>query len=285
MVEANDISQTNLRVTRDRKGPRFQFGSSRGFEWTRLERPVAGLPPALHGLRILHLADFHCRRSWDSAYDELLSRVKSNPPDLILFSGDFVESKRDARPAMPTVQKLMSSLTSRLGTFAILGNHDGDLVGPPLLGCNLTMIQNQRVYLDAGHCGVELIGLAGVDRLDINLPWALSLGKKLPDSVRIILSHYPDILPKVKSLEPDLYLCGHTHGGQVAWPSGLPIFRHDSLPHRLCSGIHRAFGTVMVVNRGFGFSSPLKLRMFCPAEVVEVVLCADDATPTNPPAV
>src|SRR4051812_44320200 len=42
-----------------------------GLEWTRVELPLPNLPPALEGLRILHLTDFHLRKRWYKAFDEL----------------------------------------------------------------------------------------------------------------------------------------------------------------------------------------------------------------------
>jgi uncharacterized protein len=253
-------------------GPNWQYRSARGFEWTELDLPVAHLPESMQGLRIVHLSDFHGRGWWDPAYDDLIALLRRRPPDLILFTGDFVDSKRDARPALPVVRKLMSQLPSRLGTFAILGNHDGDLIGPPLAGCNVTLLDHRRLSMPIGQGTVELIGLPGVDREDLDLPWVRSLGKKPPGTLRIVLCHYPDLLLKTMPLQPDLYLTGHTHGGQIAWPNRLPIFRHDSLPRRLCSGIHEVYGTVLVANRGMGFSSLLKLRLFCPAEAVEITV-------------
>ena len=266
-----------ITIRPDKPGPRVQIRSARGFEWTQLEITVSGLHPSLDGMRLLHLTDLHCRRWWDPAYDELIARVKRNPPDAILFTGDFVESKRDSRPAIPTVKRLFSQLSSRLGTFAIVGNHDGDLVIPSLKNCNLTFIDHRRMYLESGDAAIELIGLPGVWRDDLDLGWVETLGPKRPASLRIALCHFPDILPKVAGLKPDLYLTGHTHGGQVTLPGGLPIFRHDSFPRRLCTGIHQAYGTTLVVNRGFGYSSVIMLRMFCPTEVVEILVRASDA--------
>jgi uncharacterized protein len=260
-----------LRISRDRIGPNVQFRSAAGFEWTRLEMIVPDLPPALGGLRIVHLSDFHCRPWWDPAYDQLIARLRKQPPDLILFTGDFVEDKRDPRPALPVAKKLFSQLSSRLGTFAVLGNHDGDLVAVAMAESKVTFLTHRRLRLEGDGAAIELIGLPGVARLDLDLKWALSLGKKRPGTLRIILSHYPNILRKVAELQPDLYLAGHTHGGQVALPNRMPILRHDSLPRPLCKGIHRAFGSVLVVNRGFGFSSVLPLRVFCPTEVVEIL--------------
>jgi hypothetical protein len=263
----------SLIISRDRVGPRVQVRSARGFEWTRLELPVSGLSPSLSGLRIVHLSDFHCRAWWDPAYDQLTARLRENPPDLILFTGDFVECKHDSRPAQPVVRKLFSQLSSRLGTYAILGNHDGDLIGPPLARCNVNLIDHRRVFLHGAEADIELIGLSGVDRFDLDRRWAVGLGPKRPGSLRIILCHYPNVLARVADLAPDLYLTGHTHGGQISLPTGLPIMRHDTLPRRLCSGIHRIFGTVLVANRGFGFTY-LPVRLFCPSEVVEIVVAA-----------
>jgi predicted MPP superfamily phosphohydrolase len=263
-----------IKICRDKPGPRLQIRSARGFEWNRLELTVTGLHPALNGMRLLHLTDFHCRRWWDPAYDDLIARIRQNPPDMILFTGDFVESKRDARPALPTVRRLFSQFTSRLGTFAIVGNHDGDLVPPTLNMANLTFVDHRRIFLESGDAAIELIGLPGVWRQDLDLNWAKALGKKRPGMLRIAMCHFPDLLPVVADLEPDLYLTGHTHGGQITWPSGLPIFRHDSLPRELCTGIHSAFGTVMVVNRGIGFSSLMAVRMFCPSEVIQIQIRA-----------
>jgi uncharacterized protein len=284
MTDDHDKSPLNIR--RDAVGPRVQIRSSRGFEWTHLELPVPGLPAALDGLRICHLTDLHCRTWWDPAYDDLIAGLKANPPDLLLFTGDFVECKYDSRPAIPIVKKLLAQFSSRLGIFAILGNHDGDLVGPRLADCKLTFLDHRRIYLHSGDATegkastaegkasatVELIGLIGVDRYDLDRRWIETLGKKQPGTLRIVMCHYPDILPKVADLEPDLYLTGHTHGGQIAMPNGTPILRHDALPRHLCTGIHRAYGSVLVANRGFGFTTLLMLRLFCPAEVIEIVV-------------
>jgi predicted MPP superfamily phosphohydrolase len=119
---------------------------------------------------------------------------------------------------------------------------------------------------------VEIIGVAGVDRLDLDMPFLRGLGPKAENSVRISLSHFPDILRKTQFLQSDLFLCGHTHGGQICLPGGIPLLRHDSLPRRFCTGIHHVMGAWLIANRGLGYSSRLQLRLFCPAEVIEIRL-------------
>ena len=128
-----------------------------------VELPIADLPAELEGLRILHLSDFHTRSYWQPAYDILVERVKNNPPDLILFTGDFVDSKYDPRQQIPTAGKLVDNLKSRLGLFAILGNHDGDLVGAAMEKYNLTFLGNQRMVITSNSSTIELIGIRGVE--------------------------------------------------------------------------------------------------------------------------
>ncbi len=85
------------------------------------------------------------------------------------------------------------------------------------------------------------------------------------------MNHFPDTIRRLQNLEMDLYLAGHTHGGQACLPGMIPILRHDKLRRKYCSGLHQFHDTWMLVNRGFGFSQ-FDFRVFCPAEVVEIVM-------------
>jgi predicted MPP superfamily phosphohydrolase len=258
-------------IRRDRIGPRLQILTAKGFEWVDAQIPIPHLPPELEGFRLLHVSDIHARRLWDPAWDELIARVQADPPDFIVYTGDFVDNKQKTRQSMPLVRRLVNSLKSRLGAAAILGNHDGDLLGPPLASLNLTLLDHRRLALHSGSATLEFIGVAGVDRKDFDPVFLRSLGRKGPGTVRIALSHYPDLIRRSRFLELDLFLAGHTHGGQVCLPGGIPIIRHDSLPAKLISGIHRVYDTWLVSNPGIGFSG-LPVRLFCPAQVIEIRL-------------
>jgi hypothetical protein len=258
-------------VRSDGPGPRLQLFSAKGFEWIDAQLPIPGLPQELEGFRILHLSDFHARPVWDKAYDDLISRTNAHPPDLIAFTGDFVEDKHDHRRVLPIIRKLLNSLTSRLGGVTILGNHDGDLLGPPLASLNLTLVDHRCLSLHSGSATLELIGIAGVERSDFDPLFLHSLGPKKPNTVRVALSHYPDLIRRTRFLDVDVFLAGHTHGGQVCFPGKIPVVRHDSLPPKFIGGINRYHDTWLVVNRGLGFSS-IPVRINCPAEVIEITL-------------
>jgi predicted MPP superfamily phosphohydrolase len=252
------------------EGAWLQFKVAR-LEWNRATLPVPGLPAPLQGLRIIHLTDAHFRKQWQPGHTALLERIAENPPDLILFTGDFVEDKKDPRPALPLVRRFVEGLRSRLGTYAILGNHDGPHLDAPIRAMNLHLLDAERRLIEHQGATIELIALPGPYRDSFSPHFAPSLPPRAPGMLRIILSHYPDHLPRVQTLQPDLFLAGHTHGGQCCLPWRIPLLRHDSLPRRLCAGVHRAFDTWLVVGRGLGFSG-LPLRVFCPSEVIELVL-------------
>src|SRR5438270_1387394 len=83
------------------------------------------------------------------------------------MTGDFVASKTNHLPAVPTTRRFISGLTARLGCFGILGNHDKHDLGPKLEGTGLRLIDADRRVVDANDAEIELIGLPGVDRKEL----------------------------------------------------------------------------------------------------------------------
>lgn len=260
---------------RNRPGPFFQFRVPDQFEWNRVTLPVPNLPRALEGLRIVHVTDFHFHRAWKAPYGELLRRIAADPPDLLLSGGDYVEDKRDHRPALPMVMRLVKGFRAKLGVFGILGNHDGRKMEAALRRQSaMTLVDGTRREIGTGADGttIEVVGLPGLHRDELHDDFIHSLGHRRENSLRIVLAHFPDQLPRVQyAMQPDLFFAGHTHGGQVCLPGGFPIIRHDKSPRRLCTGIHWVDRTWLIVNRGFGFSG-LPIRLFCPAEVLDIRL-------------
>jgi uncharacterized protein len=259
-------------------GPRggwLQFVVFRAFEWNRLKIRIDDLPPALEGLRILHLSDLHLRPRWLPAYDVLANRLRAEPPDLILITGDLVEAQMDHRQTLPTLRRLIRRLTARLGACAILGNHDGDLLGPRLLEWGVHVLDGRMARLQSREATLEILGLPGVHRIDLDREWLKAIPPRRRSLPRIVLSHYPDSARQLQDLECDVILAGHTHGGQVCLPGGIPIITHDSLPRRMARGVHVVGDKLLVVHRGFGFAN-LPVRLFCPPEVIEIELLGAD---------
>lgn len=251
--------------------PAIQLLRQTSFDIRHIRADIDHLNPALEGLSILHLSDMHLRRRWQSAHERLLESCRQLAPDLILITGDIIENRRDHTPAWPNVQRLLGALRSRLGSFAILGNHDNILLGAHLPSLGVELLQGQRRLVRCGEAQLELIGAPGPQREHLPIDFAQRFGRGVSGTPRIVLSHFPDHWRHLHRLKPDLYLCGHTHGGQICLPTGHPILRHDTMPRRFARGRHRVDSTHFIVNHGFGFSGP-QLRLFCPAEVILITL-------------
>lgn len=244
------------------------LGWASGVEWKQAQLPISGLSPDLVGLRLIHITDLHLRRRWCDGYDRLIDRISQARPDLLVFTGDFIDDKRDYRPALPILQRLIRPLRARLGIFGVLGNHDSDMVGVHLVELGVRLIEHRREIIGGG---LELIGLPGIERKDLDRNFVTALPPKTPGQARIVLCHYPDLFDAIRPAAPDLFLSGHTHGGQICLPGGWPPLTHSPLPRRYTRGIHHRDGTWFVVNRGLG-AGKIPVRLFCPPEVIEIEL-------------
>lgn len=251
----------------------LQFFPPRQIVWRTVRLPIVNLPPSLEGLRVLHISDLHFRKWYSRAWNLLLEKIAATPPDLILITGDYVDSKRNPYPALPLARKFLNGLRARDGIFGIVGNHDDYVVAYKLRDTPLTFIDGKRILTDVRQTPIELIGLPGGLRFDLEPALIRSFPPRDQAVPRIVLSHYPDHLRYCRGLKSDLFLAGHTHGGQVCLPGGIPIIKHDALPRGLTHGIHHVDGTWLVVSRGLG-STGLPIRVFCPPEVSEMELTA-----------
>ena len=260
-----------------RQGPWFQYHDVVGFEWNAFQTDIANLPAELDGFRIVQLSDLHCMPHWQTAYDELIDRLNGDPPDLIVLTGDIIDWIRRPSRCLPTARRLISQLHATCGVIGIFGNHDLFVSRSAYTGTPLRLIDGQRVLIPARGTMIELIAPPGPTREDYVSGFENTLPVKRRGVPRIILSHYPDHIRRMKGLQADIFLSGHTHGGQACLPGGIAIQRHDSLPLNLFAGAHRLHGSWFFVSRGFGFST-LPFRLFCPAEVIEVRLTCRQST-------
>ena len=274
---------TDATVEVVRAGPWLSVGPVRAAEWVRVTLPLSTLPAGTR-VRLAHLTDLHVKLRVEPVVEEVLAALAADPPDVVVLTGDLVDDKYDARPALPAVRSILSRLTSRHGVFGVLGNHDGDLMAARVTECGVRLIGGESVRVNVAVDGgaavpLDLVGLPGVARDE---PDADFERDRDPNVATVALSHYPDAINRLGRLRPDLVLAGHTHGGQICLPDGTPIITHDSLPRRMAKGLHRTdYGGWLFVSHGLG-TAAYAVRLFCPAQVAEVVLTSTHATSATP---
>lgn len=238
--------------------------NARAIRVTRNEVSLANLPVTFDGFTILQLTDLHADIS-EGVMAALPGVIGQLEYDVCVFTGDFrgkVYGPHDRSEEL--VVALMSAI--RQPTFGVLGNHDTALLIRGLERAGINMLMNENVPIVRG---IDRIWIAGVDdphhyRMD---DLAAAMHGIPDDDVVVLLSHSTDGYECAADGEIELMLCGHTHGGQLCLPGGLPVMTSSRQPRQLAAGPWRMGGMAGYTSRGVG-TSVVEARFNCAPEVV-----------------
>jgi predicted MPP superfamily phosphohydrolase len=276
---------------------------ARRIEVTRQEVPLAGLPRALDGVRVVQLSDLHvCAMLQHRTIRRVVALANAENPDLVLITGDFVSYRSSGY--LPAAARELRALRARLGVFGCLGNHEHwegvARVRPMVEAGGVTVLVNESREVADG------LRIAAVDDLMSGQPDLPAATAKLPkDAAVLLLSHNPAILPQIAE-HPWLVLAGHTHGSQVALPflgprgtarlPGVPRLmyawewlgvraRHGRVDavvsYRYPAGWYGQGHARLYVNRGTGFNQGWPVRLNCRPEIACFTLRAPRAPPSS----
>jgi uncharacterized protein len=233
-------------------------------EVTRASVPVAGLPPALAGLRVGLITDIH--RSLFVSHDDVARAAASlmaETPDLIVLGGDYV-TWGDRQFVVPSADAL-GPLSAPHGVFGILGNHDDDHDMPTALSRHgVQILKDARTRLRIRNETVDLVGIRFWTKRQTDIA-ALARGAA---PMTILLAHDPRRLTEAAALNLPLVLSGHTHGGQIVLPL-VGALAAQKFP--IVAGIGRRERTTLFVSRGVG-TIYVPVRINCPPEVALLTL-------------
>lgn len=221
------------------------------------------LPEAFEGFRILHLTDLHVDMD-EANLQAVMQIIEPLQYDLCVLTGDYrKQTWGPVDAALDGMSRLRSSIRGQ--ACAVLGNHDSVRMLPGLEDMGYTLLMNEM--LPIRHKDEEIY-LAGVD--DAHFYKAHNLhqaGNDIPaGGVGILLSHTPEIWREAAHAGYDVFLCGHTHGGQICLPGGIPVTLDSDCPRHLGRGYWRANGMQGYTSPGAG-TSVVNVRLNCPPEV------------------
>lgn len=237
------------------------------------------------------VADLH-----DRSFDEILPILERERPHIILIPGDLTEALD--RPA-PEVSReglsLLAECAAIAPTFYSLGNHEiggchgriyrarfkGDGRLPPFVmreewrkaiaDSGVTLLDNTFVLWN----GLAIGGLgSGLLEPDGRPPLAWLDSFAAADGYKLLLCHHPEYYTRyLRSLDIDLTVAGHAHGGQ--WRIfGRGVFAPDQgLFPRYTSGVYE---NRLVISRGVCNTFPIFPRFFNPREVVMITVTGED---------
>jgi uncharacterized protein len=224
------------------------------------------LPPQFDGYRIMHLSDLHLEGIVDGgkSFCRMLEGLET---DLCVITGDFRHHNWGESSAMLELLKpIIQKIHCRDGILAVLGNHDGISIVPGMEKLGLRVLLNESLRIKREHAS---IWIGGVDDPHFYRLHELEQTMKgtQEEEFKILLAHSADIVYEAVKQNVDYYLCGHTHGGQICLPGGIPIIANMKLPRKFFAGSWQEGHMKGYTSRGVG-TSDIPVRLFSKPEIV-----------------
>jgi predicted MPP superfamily phosphohydrolase len=241
----------------------------------RIEIFLERLPTALDGFKIVQMCDLHIGGILGRSFiEQVVHTTNACNPDVIAIVGDLVDgSIPKLRPALAP----LTNLRANHGIFFVTGNHEyysspgakGWMAEVERMG--IRVLRNERVSIGQAQASFDLAGTP--DHSAARFPGegppenvALAMKGRDPARAVVLLAHQPVTIHQSASLDVDLQLSGHTHGGQI-WPWGTLV----RLQQPFIRGLHRVGRTQLYVSCGTGYWGP-PMRLGAPAEITEIIL-------------
>jgi hypothetical protein len=238
--------------------------------------PIPERAAGLDGLRIVQIGDVQGDGRTDaSKIEDVVTKINSLKPDLILFSGDLVTS---GERYIESTSSILGMLRPGIATIAAIGDHDmfsnKQKVRENLLKSGMIVLEDSTMDIAVRGGTLSITGVTytyrkrpSTDTLD-----QVSINGK--GAYRILLAHQPAnaLVEYAASRSYDLFVAGHTHGGGIAFGiPGLLLIAPASFETRYVSGLYKEANTYVSVTNGIGFTLA-PIRYHAPAEITLLIL-------------
>lgn len=231
------------------------------------------LPEAFRGYTVAAISDLH-NASFGKDQQRLIARLEKADPDLIVITGDLVDSRRtDLLPALCLVEKAVSIAP----VYYVTGNHESRIsefaqLEEGLHKAGARVLHGEGVTLSRGGADILLLGIDDPAFSGLYPESALQGIPRNEEMFTILLSHRPECFSQYAGAGIDLTFSGHAHGGQVRVPGVGGLYApHQGFMPEYTQGLYTMGDAAMVVSRGLG-NSLFPLRLNNPPELVLVTL-------------
>lgn len=231
---------------------------------------LPNLPKNFDGFRILFMSDFHFGEIKELP-EIVFSRVVDIEADLCLLGGDYLGGfSGSSDPALSIMKELASKIRAPHGVYGVLGNHDHPSLAKGLEKVGIRMLMNDSIIIEKQNQKLSVIGVEDPHfHRRHDLPKAFNSAPT--EAFKVFLAHCPELYAKAEEHGADVYLCGHTHNGQIRLPwFGAPISG--------CLGSNGFIGGQWQYKAMAGYTSPgvgvsmVHTRYLCPPEISVITL-------------
>lgn len=236
------------------------------------------LPTKFEGFRILHLSDIHADGLEELA-DVLYEALNRLHVDVCVLTGDYRFALQGmCHRVYPNMARILDGVNSQHGIIGVLGNHDAEEMVSEFERMGIRVLMNEAHPIHSVD-RAEALWFVGLDDPHYygcdDLPGAL---QQVPDDAfKVLLVHTPEVFDDAHHHGIQLYLCGHTHGGQIRLPFIGPVLTHANAPRRFASGAWRYKTVQGYTSSGVGCSG-VAARFLCPPEIVLIELSQSRST-------
>jgi len=223
------------------------------------------IPSQFNNFKIAHVSDFHNIIS-KRLTNTLISELKSGRPDIIVITGDLIDSNRTKIDvSLSFVEKIISIAP----IYFVTGNHEClidnyNVLEHGLEDLGVNILYNEKVILEKEGRFIEMFGLDDpkfenyYDDYELNSKVVNNNLEELiqdNDNYKILLSHRPEHFDSYVLNNIDLVFSGHAHGGQFILPFiGSLYAPNQGLLPKYVLGLYQEDNTNMIVSRGIGNS-------------------------------
>ena len=220
-------------------------------------------------LRILFMSDFHID-ILPEMKDKIISQLKDESYDLCIFGGDYRFNSHGAADISAGIMRdIIDVIKKESDIAAVLGNHDEYEFAEFLDGLGVTILLNESININIRNnnlvlCGIDDAGYFGAHDIE---EACREVDIESKDKIKIFISHTPDVYKDAADKNFNLFLAGHTHGGQLCLPGGIPVLTETTAPRKMVNGTWLYNNMYGYTTAGIGCSG-MPGRMFCPPEIV-----------------
>ncbi|MGG4394040.1 metallophosphoesterase [Paenibacillus thiaminolyticus] len=206
-------------------------------------------------IHVLHLSDMHLENI-SITPNQLFDKLADEQIDLIALTGDFLDRPRSIPKLVPYL-KVLNRLQPKYGMYAVFGNHDYVLKGANFASLQQTLeqngcktLRNENDVIDINGTRLNIIGIddSSTERSDLAASF-----HGIGNGYRLVLTHDPNIVLKMRRYSFDYLLSGHFHGGQIHWPKPYHLAAMGELVGmNMIKGLHVHDGKPFYISEGLG---------------------------------
>jgi predicted MPP superfamily phosphohydrolase len=231
------------------------------------------LPDEFDGFKILQISDLHFGFLNPEFYIQyIIDRSNDYGADIIVGTGDYVKKKK-SNTETEIVWNYLNQLNAKHGVYFVLGNHDhwaNTNFALKKLNESKFSLRHKGKILEKRNSKIAIIGAGdfwedeyGIEKILENLP---------KDMFRIVLAHNPESSDFATKHRVDLFISGHTHGGQIIIPfiNYAPLLPVKNKKYSF--GIKtNSVNQKVFISKGVGWSI-IPFRFNCRSEIPIIVL-------------